>query len=691
MEQEKKTNMIWDKVFSEMSVDDISVPSNLARSLNGYFTQLLPADSIILEAGSGAGELSCYLAMKGYKVSLLDLSMEALSLSKQIFSRNKTKGSFIEGDLFKMPFKNKSFDCVWNSGVMEHFSEDSIVRGLVEMRRVSKDYVIVLVPNAMSVVYRLWKWVLESNNQWPYGVEFPKYSMEKYFKMSGINLIKEIVLTDDQMTEHQMIPILGKRNLNRAQFKRWIGGLGPEDPIRKSLGYLLMSIGRISNDQVRIENYQSDGSNNIFELKTRIRQLEGELDKRNDSHQTKNKFKFFVWFVSKGIIKTIYKKIKKVLPAAVKMTLKRFLVKINFPVLRKHKKLLNKILLTNKDIKGVIIYPPTIGWFIYLFQRPQQLAKRFAKMGYLFFFCEYGFVKGGFQKLDNNLYRCSVDTLNTLKIVKDPILYISLPTNISFTKKYKYSKLIYSYIDDIEIYPTHSKKLIDDHKNLMKKADLVFTSANSLYSEASTYNPKTILCPNGVDYHHFSSVKIHDEIPNELVKIKEQKKPVIGYYGALANWVDYKLILYCAKKRPDYHFLIIGPSYDYSKDGIDFNLDNVTVLDAKGYDVLPRYLAVFDVATVPFKVNKITHSCSPIKIFEYMAGGKPIVTTAIPECRKYKSIFVSESYDEYLQNIEKALRIKNNEEYLELLDGEAKNNTWEKRAELIIHNIESIT
>jgi glycosyltransferase involved in cell wall biosynthesis len=86
---------------------------------------------------------------------------------------------------------------------------------------------------------------------------------------------------------------------------------------------------------------------------------------------------------------------------------------------------------------------------------------------------------------------------------------------------------------------------------------------------------------------------------------------------------------------------------------------------------------------IPFRINEITESASPIKLFEYMALGRPIVTTDMAECRKYKSVLIGKDHEDFIQRIDDALAMKNDKDYGALLKREARENTWESRVELI--------
>ena len=135
-----------------------------------------------------------------------------------------------------------------------------------------------------------------------------------------------------------------------------------------------------------------------------------------------------------------------------------------------------------------------------------------------------------------------------------------------------------------------------------------------------------------------------------------------------AEWFDYELIKKLAVERPDREIVLIGVDYDKSieKSGMD-KLSNIHFLGPINYTELPAYSKHFSVSTIPFILNDITESTSPVKLFEYMAMGHPIVTTNLPECKKYQSTLISKTHEEFMANIEKALTLSENAEYKETL------------------------
>jgi len=143
-----------------------------------------------------------------------------------------------------------------------------------------------------------------------------------------------------------------------------------------------------------------------------------------------------------------------------------------------------------------------------------------------------------------------------------------------------------------------------------------------------------------------------------------------------------------AAKRNDWNIVLLGVIYDqeiYKSDII--RAKNVYILPPVHYNTIPTYGKCFDVCIIPFKINDITKSTSPIKLFEYMALGKPIVTTPMPECKKYKSVYIADNRaDDFIEKINLALK-NNSKRYQKLLEKEALENDWSSKADEIINLI----
>ncbi|MFC1938462.1 methyltransferase domain-containing protein, partial [Chloroflexota bacterium] len=245
-------------------------------------------------------------------------------------------------------------------------------------------------------------------------------------------------------------------------------------------------------------------------------------------------------------------------------------------------------------------------------------------------------------------------------------------------------KVLYDYIDAIHPDITDGAGiLLKRHTQLdSSHVDLVLTVSTILYEEMIAKFPKerVFLHPNGVEYGHFHRERDTHDCPKDMKSVVEQGKPIIGYYGAFARWIDYEVLNYLSANRPDWNMVLIGVNYDNSMRELA-NAKNMFYLGVKGYQELPRYGIWFDVTLIPFERGGVAKATSPIKLYEYMAMNKPVVVTqSLTECLKYEGVLVGTNKEDFLRKVEEALRLKNDPSYLSILDRQARENTWESRA-----------
>lgn len=146
----------------------------------------------ILETGSGWGTLSAALTQRERKVTLLDWSHEIVTHGQHLFHVCGLEGSGVCADLFSnLPFATNSFDCVWSSGVLEHFKPSEQLAILRESARVARRVVVALVPNRLSAAYRLGKWYMEKQGTWQFGYERAIHSQRRFFHLAGLENIQE--------------------------------------------------------------------------------------------------------------------------------------------------------------------------------------------------------------------------------------------------------------------------------------------------------------------------------------------------------------------------------------------------------------------------------------------------------------------------------------------------------------------
>ncbi len=386
-------------------------------------------------------------------------------------------------------------------------------------------------------------------------------------------------------------------------------------------------------------------------------------------------------------------------------------IKIN---IKKFNKILDDVLNSN-NYDRIIVWRSTFGWNVPLMQRPQHISKNFANQKCLVFYEVTTMTDkvSNIKKMYNNLYLVNFNNkamkkllLNKINTVNKPkyIQFYSTDCSVSLDELKDYInngyKVIYEYIDDISpvLIGTKNlpKNLTDKYEYMLHNTEDVFVvvTADEIKKDVISKRgeEKLVYSCNGVDVNHFKEDidknYVFDKEFSELLNIN---KPIIGYYGAMATWFDYNLIKYLAEKRKDYNIVLIGIKYDDSLEKSNLNqYKNIHYLGCKDYSILQNYANKFTVCTIPFVINSITKATSPVKLFEYMALGKPIVTTAMHECKKYKSVMIAEDKEEFIDLIDKSVNMnkENSKEYFELLNKEAEENTWNKKAQQIIELIE---
>lgn len=332
---------------------------------------------------------------------------------------------------------------------------------------------------------------------------------------------------------------------------------------------------------------------------------------------------------------------------------------------------------------ATVVFPPSVGWSIDLFQRPHHLARVLAADGYTVVFdCS-----------------TSYDDVDVVKQI-EPGLFLfrgecewlaDLPRLILWTFSYNFdyrdrfpesARVIYDWIDDLTVFPYDQEVLRALHRRALKEADVVASVARGLHEGALAARPDAIYLPNAVEEGRFE----REPEPNparsdrQLAKVLASGKPVAGYYGALAEWFDYPLLIETARLRPDWEFVLIGPDYDQSVGKARLSqCGNVTWLGPRKYHELPGYLHLFTVATIPFRINEITLATSPLKLYEYFAGGKPVIASPMPECAAYPEVHVVRSAAEFASALD-AARAETQDPLRRARLGEiAAANTWRAR------------
>jgi glycosyltransferase involved in cell wall biosynthesis len=212
--------------------------------------------------------------------------------------------------------------------------------------------------------------------------------------------------------------------------------------------------------------------------------------------------------------------------------------------------------------------------------------------------------------------------------------------------------VVYYCVDEFTAFSGISPQLVELEQSLIKKADLVIVSSDKLLATKSAHNPRTVLVRHGVSYEHFrKALAPETEVPAE---IKDLPKPVIGYFGLMAeDWIDIDLMVHVAKHFSQGSMVLLGKvTTDLSR---LTSLPNVHLLGRKPFETLPAYSKGFDVAINPFPINEVTLNSNPLKVREYLAAGLPVVSTRIPEVEVVPGVRIADSKEQFAKLIEEEL------------------------------------
>lgn len=352
----------------------------------------------------------------------------------------------------------------------------------------------------------------------------------------------------------------------------------------------------------------------------------------------------------------------------------------------------------NSHSYDIIVFCHLRWGFVY--QRPQHIISQLAQK-YKVLFVEEPI---GFPKEEKTSYELDKIT-NTLHVLKPKVNTIEEISGLlnSFLKNttvdigwfyspafsvlipdFKFDTLVYDCMDELSLFKGADKKLVDQEKFLLANADVVFTGGKALYESKVGSNSNVHCFPSSVDQKHFEKAKENISVPED---IKNIKRPIVGYFGVIDERIDLNLLYNTAVALPDISFVMIGPLAKIDDNDLP-RASNIHYLGMKSYDLLPNYLKVFDIAMMPFALNDATKYISPTKTLEYMAAGKPIISTAIKDVvRDYENcIYIIDDSQDFTAAVQEILFSKNDErekDYKGILSRTSWTATVEKMDQLI--------
>lgn len=287
----------------------------------------------------------------------------------------------------------------------------------------------------------------------------------------------------------------------------------------------------------------------------------------------------------------------------------------------------------------------------FVFQRPQHLLTRFSKELNVYFFEEpiadvkkgeksYLSVSSRNEKLrilvphipagssKAEAVQLQKEMLHLFlkdKKVADFIFWYYTPMALEFSSAYYPDLIIYDCMDELSAFKNAPPELTALEKDLLSRADVVFTGGYSLYEAKKNMHQNIHPFPSSIDKEHFAKARKKGKEPEDQAGIPGKR---LGFFGVIDERFDHKLIEEAASRQPDWQFVLIGPVVKINQDILPKNA-NIHYLGAKKYEELPAYLSGWDVALIPFQLNESTRFISPTKTPEYLAAGIPVISTPI--------------------------------------------------------------
>lgn len=310
-----------------------------------------------------------------------------------------------------------------------------------------------------------------------------------------------------------------------------------------------------------------------------------------------------------------------------------------------------------------VIYPPTLDW-AWLTQRPQQLMRQFARHGYPTYFCNLTQRPGlPPEPAGPNLWVVHDHRAFVAGGLPDGprLVWCSWPKLHDTLDLYRPAAVVFDAVDDFPEWRPYERAML-------QRADAVVTSARSLFERLSGEHSRVYLVPNGWDDR--LARKPLPPRPTDL-----PPAPVAGFVGAWAPWIDARLLEAVAARLPRWQFAVIGPLHGRRP----ARGANIHHLGHKPHSELASYLHHLDVGLIPFQLNQITRAANPVKLWEYLGAGLPVVATPIPEVLPLQDhVAVAAEPDGFARAIE-AARQTDTPERREARKGLARQNSWTAR------------
>ncbi len=265
--------------------------------------------------------------------------------------------------------------------------------------------------------------------------------------------------------------------------------------------------------------------------------------------------------------------------------------------------------------------------------------------------------------------------------MNSPVIVVTAPNACDYINHFNESSVVYYCVDDFSEWPGLDKNLVKAMENeLIKKSDIFIATSQNLYKNIESQGQQVNLLTHGVDIEFFSAVQ-----EKEHYLLENIPKPRVGYFGLFDDRSDKNLLIEIAKLLPDISFVITG--------GIETDtsqlekIKNIYLTGRIPYVELPQMAKGYDICMLPYKKNKLTDSIQPLKFKEYLATGKPIISTPIKEALKLeKHINIANTVTEWTDSIGRNLTGLSLTS-LEMRSQFIKNESWQKKSEQFLQFI----
>ncbi|WP_210466534.1 glycosyltransferase family 1 protein [Rufibacter roseolus] len=339
----------------------------------------------------------------------------------------------------------------------------------------------------------------------------------------------------------------------------------------------------------------------------------------------------------------------------------------------------------------------------FVYQRPQHLLSRFAKHTRLFFFEEPYFYDNAQPRLEmeereegrvtkviahlpNGLTpeesdAKQIELLNAFMADHDlskTVFWYYTPMALEITRQFTPALTVFDVMDELSAFKFAPPRLLELEAELLQKADVVFTGGQSLYEAKKDRHKEVYAFPSSIDKVHFAQARQNQVDPADQANIPH---PRMGFFGVVDERFDIELLRELSAARPEWQFVIIGPVVKIDAAVLP-HADNIHYLGGKSYQELPSYLAGWDVAMLLFALNDSTKYISPTKTPEYLAAGKPVVSTSIRDVvRPYGElnlVQIADGTKNFEAALEKALAQKDDAKWRQRADEYLAGISWDK-------------